>query len=130
MGLMQMIESTAKRTAELAGLSFDPARMMSDAAFNARLGAAHLGELFVEQGNSPILAFAAYNAGGGRVKEWIDAYGDPRKPGVDPVDWVERIPFEETRNYVQRVMENWAMYQVRFGQSKTAGFALSTDAKL
>jgi soluble lytic murein transglycosylase len=128
MGLMQMIESTAKRTAELAGIDFDAARMTTDAAFNAKLGAAHLGELFAEQGNSPILVFAAYNAGGGRVKEWIEAYGDPRRAGVDPVDWVERIPFEETRNYVQRVMENWTMYQARFGQTKT--MALPTDAKL
>lgn len=128
-GLMQMIESTAKRTAELTGVDFDAGKLTRDAAFNAKLGAAHLGELFAEQGNSPILAFAAYNAGGRRVKEWIEAYGDPRKPDVDPVDWVERIPFEETRNYVQRVIENWAMYQACFGQTKTAGFSLRT-AKL
>jgi soluble lytic murein transglycosylase len=129
-GLMQMIESTAKRTAELTGVNFDAGKLASDAAFNARLGAAHLGELFAEQGNSPILAFAAYNAGGRRVKEWIEAYGDPRRPGVDPIDWVERIPFEETRNYVQRVMENWAMYQACFGRTKTAAFTLHTAAKL
>ncbi|MGH6818249.1 MAG: lytic transglycosylase domain-containing protein [Methylovirgula sp.] len=129
-GLMQMIESTAKRTAELTGVNFDASKLANDAAFNARLGAAHLGELFAEQGNSPILAFAAYNAGGRRVKEWIEAYGDPRTPGVDPIDWVERIPFEETRNYVQRVMENWAMYQACFGRAQTARFMLHTAAKL
>lgn len=120
MGLMQMIESTAKHTAEHAGIDFDAAKLTTDAAFNAKLGAAHLGELFAEQRGSPILVFAAYNAGGRRVKEWIEAHGDPRSPGVDPIDWVERIPFEETRNYVQRVMENWAMYQASFGHTKLA----------
>lgn len=119
-GLMQMIDSTAKRTAERAGIDFDAAKLTSDASFNARLAAAHLGELFAEQGGSPILVFAAYNAGGRRVKEWIEAYGDPRTPGVDPIDWVERIPFEETRNYVQRVMENWAMYRASFTHTATA----------
>lgn len=131
-GLMQMIDSTAKRTAEQVGVDFDVSRLTSDAAFNAKLGAAHLGELLAEQGGSPILVFAAYNAGGRRVKEWIEAYGDPRTPGVDPIDWVERIPFEETRNYVQRVMENWAMYKASFGQAKTAAseHAANIAAKL
>lgn len=113
-GLMQMITPTARRTAEHAGVGFDDARLLSDTAFNAQLGAAHLGALLAEQGGSYILTFAAYNAGGGRVKQWIDAYGDPRSPGVDPIDWVERIPFAETRNYVQRVMENLAIYRATF----------------
>lgn len=115
-GLMQMIDSTAKRTALKAGLAFDEARLLTDAAFNAQLGAAHLGALLAEQGGSYILTFAAYNAGGGRVKQWIDAYGDPRTPGVDPIDWVERIPFTETRNYVQRVMANVTMYEALFAE--------------
>jgi soluble lytic murein transglycosylase len=62
-----------------------------------------------------ILAFAAYNSGRGRVREWIERFGDPRDPKVDPVDWVERIPFMETRNYVQRVMENLQVYRTLFG---------------
>ena len=119
-GLMQIIDATAKRTASKAGVPFDSARLTTDAAFNAQLGAAHLGELLAEQGGSYILTFAAYNAGGGRVKQWIDAYGDPRTPGVDPVDWVERIPFTETRNYVQRVMANMAMYQAIFADQEKA----------
>ncbi|MGH6813130.1 MAG: lytic transglycosylase domain-containing protein, partial [Methylocella sp.] len=117
-GLMQMILSTAKRTAEHAGVAFDPKRLLTDAAFNAQLAARHLGELMAEQKGSYILTFAAYNAGGKRVKEWIEAYGDPRKPGVDPVDWVERIPFTETRNYVQRVIENLSVYRVRLGETE------------
>jgi len=116
MGLMQMIASTARHTAYLAGVGFDLRRMISEPAFNAQLGAAHLGVLLGEHRGSYILTFAAYNAGGGRVKEWIDAYGDPRKPNVDPIDWVERIPFSETRNYVQRVMENFVVYRAKFGE--------------
>ena len=81
-GLMQMILSTAKRTADRAGVAFDAKRLLTDAAFNAQLAARHLGELMAEQKGSYILTFAAYNAGGKRVKEWIDAHGDPRKPGV------------------------------------------------
>jgi soluble lytic murein transglycosylase len=131
-GLMQMIISTAKRTAQRAGVAFDPKRLTTDAAFNARLAARHLGELMAEQKGSYILTLAAYNAGGKRVKEWIDAYGDPRKPGVDPVDWIERIPFSETRNYVQRVIENLNVYQVRFGEAGPAPIEtiLSAQAKL
>jgi soluble lytic murein transglycosylase len=131
-GLMQMIISTAKRTAERAHVAFDPKRLLTDAAFNARLAARHLGELLAEQKGSYILAFAAYNAGGKRVKEWIDAYGDPRKQGVDAVDWVERIPITETRNYVQRVIENLGVYRVRFGESgpAPAETIFSTQAKL
>jgi soluble lytic murein transglycosylase len=64
---------------------------------------------------SVVLTFAAYNAGGGNVKKWLTAYGDPRSPDVDAVDWIERIPFSETRNYVQRVMENLQVYRHRFG---------------
>lgn len=118
-GLMQMIAATAKRTAERAGLDFDPAKLIGDAAFNAKLGAAHLGELLAKEKDCPILVFAAYNAGGHRMEQWIEAYGDPRSPGVDPIDWVERIPFAETRNYVQRVMENLTMYEASFGEAPT-----------
>jgi soluble lytic murein transglycosylase len=83
------------------------------------MGAAELGGLIVDYRGSYILAFAGYNAGRGRVKEWFARFGDPRDPKIDPIDWVERIPFAETRNYVQRVMENLQVYRVRFdGGSK------------
>jgi soluble lytic murein transglycosylase len=126
-GLMQMLSATARRTASRMGIGFNETRLMNDAAFNAQLGAAHLGELLAEQGGSYVLTFAAYNAGGGHVKEWINAYGDPRDPKVDPVDWVERIPFTETRNYVQRVMENLTVYRARFQEAGPA--PLQTDLR-
>jgi soluble lytic murein transglycosylase len=72
-----------------------------------------------DEGGSLAMAFAAYNAGPGRVAQWIAAYGDPRK-GADPVDWVERIPFDETRDYVQRVSENLAVYRQRFAEEQPA----------
>ncbi len=119
MGLMQMIASTARHTASMRGVSFDISRMLRDPPFNAQLGAAHLGILLGEYRGAYLLTFAAYNAGGGRVKQWIDAYGDPRKPHVDPIDWVERIPITETRNYVQRVMENFVVYRAKFDDKGT-----------
>ncbi len=119
MGLMQMIASTARHTASMRGVSFDISRMLKDPPFNAQLGAAHLGILLGEYRGAYLLTFAAYNAGGGRVKQWIDAYGDPRKPHVDPIDWVERIPITETRNYVQRVMENFVVYRAKFEDKAT-----------
>ena len=115
-GLMQMISSTARSTASRAGVAYDDGRLSSDPAFNAQLGAAHLGTLLDEQQGSFILTFAAYNAGGGAVRDWVAAYGDPRKPGIDMVDWIERIPYSETRNYVQRVMENLQAYRAKLGR--------------
>ena len=73
--------------------------------------------MFAEQGGSYVLTFAAYNAGGKRVKEWIAAHGDPRRSDIDPVDWIERIPIAETRDYVQRIIENMQVYRTRFGQA-------------
>lgn len=112
-GLLQMLPGTAARTAKNAGVAFDARRLTSDAAFNAQLGAAHLGELARDFNGSYVMVFAAYNAGSSRVVEWVQRYGDPRKADVDAVDWVERIPFAETRNYVQRVMENTQVYRTR-----------------
>ena len=115
-GLMQVLPSTARETARRVGLPFDYARLTGDPAFNVQIGAAFLGQLLSDEGGSSILAFAAYNAGPARVQQWIKAYGDPRSGAVDPVDWVERIPFDETRDYVQRVSENLAVYRARLGE--------------
>ncbi len=115
-GLMQMMPATARETARRANMPFDLSRLGQDALYSAQMGAAHLNDLLKDWRGSYILTFAAYNAGSGNVKKWIDAYGDPRDPRVDAVDWVERIPFYETRNYVQRVMENLQVYRQRLDQ--------------
>ncbi len=112
-GLMQLMPGTAKRTANAYGLPYSKSRLLTDPTYNAKIGITHLGDLLDEFGGSYILTIAAYNAGGGRVNEWIATYGDPRTPGIDPIDWVEQIPFSETRNYVQRVLENTQVYRAR-----------------
>lgn len=115
-GLMQMMLPTARETARRFGVAFDAGRLTSDPAYNATLGSAHLADLLRDWRGSYILTFAAYNAGSGNVRDWIEAYGDPRNPDVDPIDWIERIPFTETRNYVQRVMENLQVYRALIEQ--------------
>ena len=116
-GLMQVLPGTAKLVARKNGVAFDAARLLNDPVYNVQIGAAELGDVIDTYRGSYILAFVAYNAGRGRVRQWIERFGDPRDPKVDPIDWVERIPFSETRNYVQRVMENMQVYRVRFGAS-------------
>ena len=115
MGLMQVTPEAGRYVAKKFGAPFEEKRLLSDQSYNVQLGAAELGDLFEDYRGSYILTFAGYNAGRGRVKEWIAKHGDPRDPKVDPIDWVERIPFSETRNYVQRVMENLQVYRVGFG---------------
>lgn len=115
MGLMQVTPEAARYVTRKFGASYDEKRLLSDQSYNVQLGAAELGDLYADYRGSHILTFAGYNAGRSRVKEWIAKYGDPRDPKVDPIDWVERIPFSETRNYVQRVLENLQVYRVRFG---------------
>ncbi|BAT60740.1 soluble lytic murein transglycosylase precursor [Variibacter gotjawalensis] len=120
MGLMQVMPGTGRMVAKKHGVAFSESKLLNDAAFNAQVGAAELGALLQDFGGSHVLTFAAYNAGRGRAREWIQKYGDPRDPDVDVVDWVERIPFSETRNYVQRVMENMQVYKARFGATRLA----------
>ena len=115
MGLMQVTPEAGRYVTKKFGASYDEKRLLSDQRYNVQLGAAELGDLYVDYRGSHILTFVGYNAGRGRVKEWIAKYGDPRDPKVDAIDWVERIPFSETRNYVQRVLENLQVYRVRFG---------------
>lgn len=125
-GLMQLMPGTASATARKAGLTYEPGRLL-EPVYNAQLGAAHLGDLMEDYRGAFILVFAAYNAGPGNVKKWIAAHGDPRLPGVDPIDWVELIPFSETRNYVQRVMENLQVYRRRLNGAGT--LAIESDLK-
>jgi len=116
LGLMQVLPGTGRQIAKKFGFAFDRNRMLSDPSYNAQMGAAELGDVLESYRGSYILSFVAYNAGRGRVKQWIEKYGDPRDPNVDPIDWVERIPFSETRNYVQRVIENMQVYRAQLGQ--------------
>ncbi|WP_167770892.1 lytic transglycosylase domain-containing protein [Bradyrhizobium niftali] len=116
-GLMQVTPEAGRDTAKRFGLTYDWDRMVSDPVYNTQMGAAELSALMSEYRGNQIMTFAGYNAGRGRVREWVQARGDPRDPKVDPVDWVERIPLSETRNYVQRVMENVLVYRARFESS-------------
>lgn len=117
-GLLQILPGTAKGVAGRHGLAYSQERLTTDSGYNATLGAHYLGEQIDDFGGSYILTFVAYNAGPRRVPDWISRYGDPRGQSIDDVvDWIERIPFAETRNYVQRVMENYQVYKSRLGQT-------------
>jgi soluble lytic murein transglycosylase len=119
-GLMQVTPEAGRDTAKRFGVTYDWDRMVSDPVYNTQMGAAELSALLKEYDGSHIMTFAGYNAGRGRVREWVKQFGDPRDPNVDAVDWVERIPIAETRNYVQRVMENLQVYRVRFESAASA----------
>ncbi len=112
-GMMQMINSTAKATARKHRIPYSVGRLTADNDYSAKLGAHHLHDLLNRFDGSYILAATSYNAGPHRSKQWIAKYGDPRTGEIDPIDWVESIPFSETRNYVQRVLENMQVYRAR-----------------
>lgn len=114
-GLMQLMPGTAKEVAGKVGVDYSASRLISDAAYNALLGSTYLGTQLERYDGSLVLAAAAYNAGPGNANKWIAAYGDPRAENVDPVIWVELIPFQETRKYVQRVLGNYLVYRERLG---------------
>ncbi len=113
-GLLQLLPGTAKDVAKKAGMSYSKSRLTTDAGYNATLGAAFLGEQLGRFDGSYVLTFAGYNAGPRRARQWIKRYGDPRGKDIETVvDWIESIPFTETRSYVQRVMENYQVYKMR-----------------
>ncbi|MBV2142682.1 lytic transglycosylase domain-containing protein [Falsochrobactrum sp. TDYN1] len=113
-GLLQLMPATAKNVASRNGMAFSSQKLTTDAAYNATLGAHFLGEQLDRFDGSYVLTFAGYNAGPRRALQWVEKYGDPRgKPIEEVIDWIERIPYSETRNYVQRVMENYEVYKTR-----------------
>lgn len=113
-GLLQLMPGTARQLAKKAGMTFSQMRLTTDAGYNATLGSAFLGEQLDRFNGSYVLTFAGYNAGPNRAAQWVAKYGDPRGKDVDAVvDWIERIPYTETRSYVQRVMENYEVYKMR-----------------
>jgi soluble lytic murein transglycosylase len=115
-GLMQLMPATAKETAGKLGVSYSASRLTSDPAYNALLGSSYLKTQLDSFDNSLVLAAAAYNAGAGNARKWIKTFGDPRSDKIDPITWVELIPFSETRKYVQRVLGNYLVYRTRLGQ--------------
>ncbi len=112
-GLMQFMPSTASREARMSGLPYRQSWLTDDPGYNMTLGGQHLDYLLDRFNGSYIMTVAAYNAGPTRPSKWIADYGDPRTGQVDPIDWVEFIPFSETRNYVQRILENTQVYRSR-----------------
>jgi soluble lytic murein transglycosylase len=113
LGLMQFMPSTARAEARLQGMQYNQAWLTSDPAYNMTLGGLHLDTLLNQFAGSYIMTAAAYNAGPSRPNQWVRDYGDPRTGQIDPIDWVEFVPFSETRNYIQRVMENIQVYRHR-----------------
>jgi len=110
-GLMQLMPGTAREQAGKVGLSYNMGALMTDANYNIRLGDGYFGRMMTYFNGSYPLAVAAYNAGPGNVNKWLRSNGDPRNGGIEWVDWIERIPLSETRNYVQRVLENAVVYE-------------------
>jgi soluble lytic murein transglycosylase len=124
-GLMQMIPRYAQAEARKIGMSFRASWLTDDPQYTLKIGRAFLDDLVDQYDGSYIMAAAAYNAGPSRVRQWVSDFGDPRG-GVDPVQWIESIPFSETRNYVQRVLENTEVYRSRL-TGKPVRITLSDD---
>ena len=127
-GLMQILPSTAKQMSKELGIKFSYKKLKSDAKYNVKLGSAYLSKLIDMYEGSYLLAFAAYNAGPRKVNEWIKLYGDPRDSLVSVINWVEHIPYKETRNYVMRVSESLHVYRIRINGS-TPSVSLTKDLK-
>lgn len=127
-GLMQLMPATAKAMAAEIGEAYAQSRLTSDPDYNARLGSRYLAKMINRFGDNPMLVAAAYNAGPSRPDRWIRDYGDPRDPNIDPVDWIETIPFDETRNYIMRVTESLPVYRARL-HGKTEPIRLTDELK-
>ncbi|MEO1015065.1 MAG: transglycosylase SLT domain-containing protein [Pseudomonadota bacterium] len=125
-GIMQLMPATAKITANKERVVYRRSALLEDPNYNMLIGSAHLSHLIADLGGSLPMVFAGYNAGKGRVSQWIERYGDPRTGAIDPIDWIELIPFSETRNYVQRVLENTQVYRSVLNGAPLAG-GLSAD---
>ncbi|HJN04568.1 MAG TPA: lytic transglycosylase domain-containing protein, partial [Alphaproteobacteria bacterium] len=126
-GILQIMPATARIVARSIGVPYSRRRLTEDPDYNSLLASAYLVALLERYDGSYVLAIAAYNAGEGRVNRWIRTYGDPRTPDVDAIDWIELMPFEETRNYVQRVLENLQVYRLRLADEEPAYLRLAQD---
>lgn len=124
-GLMQLMPKTAYRVAQRLNIRYSRSRLTRDPKYNVTIGRAYLLQLLEDYRGSPILALSAYNAGPARVKRWLKSFGDPNRSVEHAVDWIESIPFYETRNYVQRVLENFTVYR---GRGTNRDLTLSPEA--
>ena len=116
-GLLQVMTVTANEICRGYKIKCDMPRLLSDNAYNVTIASAYIANYMDSFGGSYILGLAGYNAGPGRARQWIREFGDPRDPKVDPIDWIERIPISETREYVTKVLSNIQIYRARLGQS-------------
>ncbi|WP_136439763.1 lytic transglycosylase domain-containing protein [Pacificoceanicola onchidii] len=116
-GFMQLMPGTARDVSGWLGLEYSLDRLLTDPSYNATLGAAYLANLAERFDGNAVMMAAGYNAGPGRPIRWMERFGDPRKGEVDVIDWIEFIPFDETRNYVMRVTESLPVYRARLGKS-------------
>jgi soluble lytic murein transglycosylase len=125
-GLMQLLPSTAKEVARAFDIKFEKDKLSKDPGYNVSLGTAFLYRLIRNYDGSYIMALAGYNAGPGRVRQWVRTFGDPRDKDIDPVDWIEHIPFTETREYVHKILESAQIYRSRL-DSDPAKLQLAQD---
>ncbi|MEQ1615551.1 MAG: lytic transglycosylase domain-containing protein [Hyphomicrobiaceae bacterium] len=119
-GILQVMPITAKHVCRDYKLKCDIPRLLTDKAYNTMIASAYIGDRMGEFQGSYVLGTAGYNAGPGRARQWMREFGDPRDPKVDVIDWIYRIPFEETREYVQKVLANTQIYRSRLGAPETA----------
>ena len=117
-GLLQVMTVTAKHVCRDYKIKCDINRLLSDPSYNTMLASAYVGDRMADFSGSYILTLAGYNAGPGRARQWIREFGDPRDPKVDPIDWIERIPIQETREYVAKVLANIQIYRARLGEER------------
>ncbi len=128
-GIMQFLPPTAREQARREGVPYQTSWLIDDPEYTIRLGMAHLDDLVNRFDGSWVLAIAGYNAGASRPRRWVQEYGDPRTGEIDPIDWIESIPFSETRNYVQRVLENTQVYRARLAPSQSAPLRIEEDLR-
>jgi soluble lytic murein transglycosylase len=114
-GLLQVMPMTARHVCKDYKIKCNIPRLLSDTQYNATISSAYIGDRMDEFGGSYVLGLAGYNAGPGRARQWVREFGDPRDPNVDPIDWIERIPITETRDYVTKVLANIQIYRARLG---------------
>ncbi len=115
-GILQVMPMTAQHICRGHKIKCDMSRLLTDNGYNAMIASAYVGDLLSEYRGNYVLMLAGYNAGPGRARQWMREFGDPRDASVDAIDWIERIPIEETREYVKKVLSNVQVYRARLGE--------------